>query len=89
MEDFDFSYLEIVAACHIILGWVSIDSEPHRHFISIPWIAVAIVIVIAVIIKDNIVSSSKSNYDSPCPIMNSVALFTCYQFVLSLLCQLE
>ena len=48
----------------------------------------AIVIVVAVIIKPNIVSSSKSNYVS-CPITNSVALLTLFQFVLSLLCQLE
>ena len=88
MEDFNFFYLEIVGPCHIILRWVSIVSEPRRHFISTPYIAEATVIVIAVIIKVNIVSISKSNYLS-CPIINSVALFTWYQFVLSLLCQLE
>jgi len=88
LEYFDFSNLESVGARHIILRWVSIASEPCRHFITIPYTAIATVIVIAVIIKDYIVSSSKSNYDS-CPIINSAALFTWYQFVLSLLCQLE
>jgi Na+/citrate or Na+/malate symporter len=87
LEDFDFFYLEIVAACHIILGWVSIVSEPQRHFISMPWIAVATVIVIAVIVKLNIVSTSKSKYGVPT--MNSIFLSAWYQFVLGLLCQLE